>query len=69
MGMHVHVGQQQTGITLALSSQHPALHSLYTSIEHSPPVPLLNAAAAVAAAVGMAVGGNSLEVSGRNGYV
>lgn len=54
-----------TGITLALSSQHPALHSLYTSIDHSPPVLLLNAGAAVAAAIGMAVGGNSLEVSVR----
>lgn len=41
------------GLTLLFASNSPALHSLYTTIQHPPPAALLNAGAGVVAAVGM----------------
>lgn len=41
------------GLTLLFASNSPALHSLYTVIQHPPPAALLNAGAGVVAAVGM----------------
>jgi len=56
------------GLTLIFSSNSPALHSVYSMIQHHPSVPLLNAGAAVSAALGMILFGDAIQVIKRGPF-